>query len=678
MRFRSMPLTVERIEVLRGPAVPLFGSQAIGGAVNVIDKRIPLRSRANGPRGCPEPRGYRAPTCVNSAARSMRVWATGLVVFHLDGSQMRDRRPRGRRLHRGAKICAPTCWPMRPKRKRKAISRRPRSCARLPTSAAVPNTGTETWTANGGLGVILGRKQLGVILWHIRHRIWPSRRPGAAITMTRKSTRITKRITRTRKTKKNDEAIGRGEGHEHGDVPVSIDAPVSRRPARRHLPWRRFLRSVCASARAIRTTPTPNSKATRSARSSTCRASKRAPNWLERRRRGAAIKSILLSRFRSGWRRGVRSAQRTDQIAFFALQEYRPVRLVELEAAARYENTSMWDRRRSASNATSRYLLRCARLRLRCQPRGSHRDQPVARGACAGGGRAVLQRTAYRDAGVRDRRSQALEEKAWGGEIFARGSFAGAASASRPIATGSTISSICAQNGEEEDELRSLSSSSRMRPIPASRASWPSTWSTMALHPRYRRTRVNTSTPNWTMIVTSRASRRHPAGRAGSVERAIRPARRSRMVRRAGEGSRRSKPRPTASHSSMPRSPGDRCAATTDHAVPARRTTSSTSPAAVTPASPRTTSRWQDATSAPACAPVSELSQSLVWRAYQFGGPFRRFCRLSFDREGQFGMVCSRIDQRLAEEIAGRADTAFAIAFEQAMPVSASIRLVEP
>lgn len=35
------PLTTERIEVLRGPAVLLYGSQAIGGAVNLIDKRIP-------------------------------------------------------------------------------------------------------------------------------------------------------------------------------------------------------------------------------------------------------------------------------------------------------------------------------------------------------------------------------------------------------------------------------------------------------------------------------------------------------------------------------------------------------------------------------------------------------------------------------------------------------------
>ena len=37
------PLTADRIEVLRGPASLLYGSSAIGGAVNVIDRRIPLR-----------------------------------------------------------------------------------------------------------------------------------------------------------------------------------------------------------------------------------------------------------------------------------------------------------------------------------------------------------------------------------------------------------------------------------------------------------------------------------------------------------------------------------------------------------------------------------------------------------------------------------------------------------
>jgi iron complex outermembrane receptor protein len=37
------PLTAERIEVLRGPGALLFGSEAVGGVVNVIDARIPRR-----------------------------------------------------------------------------------------------------------------------------------------------------------------------------------------------------------------------------------------------------------------------------------------------------------------------------------------------------------------------------------------------------------------------------------------------------------------------------------------------------------------------------------------------------------------------------------------------------------------------------------------------------------
>src|SRR4029078_11192374 len=37
------PLTAERIEVLRGSAVLIYGGAAIGGAVKLIDKRIPLR-----------------------------------------------------------------------------------------------------------------------------------------------------------------------------------------------------------------------------------------------------------------------------------------------------------------------------------------------------------------------------------------------------------------------------------------------------------------------------------------------------------------------------------------------------------------------------------------------------------------------------------------------------------
>ncbi|TVR52160.1 MAG: TonB-dependent receptor [Puniceicoccaceae bacterium] len=42
------PLAVERVEIIRGPATLLYGSNAVGGVVNVIDGRVPRR--AAGPR----------------------------------------------------------------------------------------------------------------------------------------------------------------------------------------------------------------------------------------------------------------------------------------------------------------------------------------------------------------------------------------------------------------------------------------------------------------------------------------------------------------------------------------------------------------------------------------------------------------------------------------------------
>lgn len=45
------PLLAEQIEVLRGPATLLYGGGAIGGVVNVIDKKIPARMPENGLEG---------------------------------------------------------------------------------------------------------------------------------------------------------------------------------------------------------------------------------------------------------------------------------------------------------------------------------------------------------------------------------------------------------------------------------------------------------------------------------------------------------------------------------------------------------------------------------------------------------------------------------------------------
>ncbi|MEO9601377.1 TonB-dependent receptor [Parasphingorhabdus sp.] len=79
------PLTAQRVEVLRGPAVLLFGGDAIGGAVNVIDKRIP--------RDIPDDAihvdaigGYGSAADDWSLAGSVDVPLSSKLVIHADGS----------------------------------------------------------------------------------------------------------------------------------------------------------------------------------------------------------------------------------------------------------------------------------------------------------------------------------------------------------------------------------------------------------------------------------------------------------------------------------------------------------------------------------------------------------------------------------------------------------------
>jgi iron complex outermembrane recepter protein len=95
-------LTTERIEVLRGPAVLLFGGQATGGAVNVIDKRIP--------RNVPEEAvhvdallGYSHVSREYSAGASIDVPISDRFVIHADGSYRN-----GGDLRIGGSLLSPT------------------------------------------------------------------------------------------------------------------------------------------------------------------------------------------------------------------------------------------------------------------------------------------------------------------------------------------------------------------------------------------------------------------------------------------------------------------------------------------------------------------------------------------------------------------------------------------
>ena len=79
------PLTAERIEVLQGPAVLLFGGQAVGGAVNVLDKRIP-RAIPERPFHIDAVGGYGSAAEDWSAAGSLDVPIGDRFVVHVDGS----------------------------------------------------------------------------------------------------------------------------------------------------------------------------------------------------------------------------------------------------------------------------------------------------------------------------------------------------------------------------------------------------------------------------------------------------------------------------------------------------------------------------------------------------------------------------------------------------------------
>lgn len=79
------PFLAEQIEVLKGPATLLYGSGAIGGAVNVIDGRIPERVTAQPLQGRAELRAGSVNDERTGMFRLDATSASGNLVFHADG-----------------------------------------------------------------------------------------------------------------------------------------------------------------------------------------------------------------------------------------------------------------------------------------------------------------------------------------------------------------------------------------------------------------------------------------------------------------------------------------------------------------------------------------------------------------------------------------------------------------
>ncbi|MCB2089501.1 MAG: TonB-dependent receptor [Sphingomonadaceae bacterium] len=154
------PLTAERIEVLRGPAVLLFGSQAIGGAVNVIDKRIPLR-RMKEPFHLDALAGFNTAADLREGGASLDVPLGQMFVFHADGAYRKtdDLTVPGYVIAPGlrADLLADAADHDADGEPEEAEELREAALQR----GTLPNSATQTWSANAGVAFFAGESNLG-------------------------------------------------------------------------------------------------------------------------------------------------------------------------------------------------------------------------------------------------------------------------------------------------------------------------------------------------------------------------------------------------------------------------------------------------------------------------------------------------------------------------------------
>ncbi|MEO1921782.1 TonB-dependent receptor [Blastomonas marina] len=213
------PLIVDHIDVVQGPAVLLFGGEAIGGAVNVIDRRIP--------RELPEG-GFRidALASYGSAAdfRALSGSAEAAIgsgfVFHVDGSfsESDDLRVGGRLVSDAfrAELLADAA--------EEREEGHPDEAAELEEAAnatdRVPNTFTEATSFGGGFAYIGDRGTFGFSARHYDTRYGVPGRPGGG------------------------HAHEEEEGGEEEEAPVSIDLQQTRYDFRGTLEFDGFFESA--------------------------------------------------------------------------------------------------------------------------------------------------------------------------------------------------------------------------------------------------------------------------------------------------------------------------------------------------------------------------------------------------------------------------------------------------
>jgi len=154
------PLTTRRIEILRGPTALLFGSQAIGGVVNVIDSRMPTELPEDGV-DFDALTAFDTASDLRSGGASLDVGVGETLVFHLDGSfrETDDIEIPGFQLTDALRADLLSDAAEEEEEGEFEEAEELREAAEQ--EGLVPNSFTESWTVNGGVGFILGQSSFG-------------------------------------------------------------------------------------------------------------------------------------------------------------------------------------------------------------------------------------------------------------------------------------------------------------------------------------------------------------------------------------------------------------------------------------------------------------------------------------------------------------------------------------
>lgn len=161
------PLLAERIEILRGPEALLYDAAALGGVVNVLDRRIP-RKIPDEPAHIEGNLGFGSAATERRGAIAVDVPLGRQLVVHADGSYLKagDQRIGGFALAPAARAAALRSSLLPPDQQIDADGAPIDFAATAAIRGTLPNSAVRTWEAGVGAAFITDRGSLGLSYSH--------------------------------------------------------------------------------------------------------------------------------------------------------------------------------------------------------------------------------------------------------------------------------------------------------------------------------------------------------------------------------------------------------------------------------------------------------------------------------------------------------------------------------